>query len=522
MVILLLSSLLDSFNLVAGNITCFQIRSETIIKIKLYSMRKINYFIILLSGLVSAQTTFTLVKDIYTGAVGSVPSNLTVYNGKLYFSANSLVNGTSIGNELWESDGTEIGTKLVADIIPGSSSSSLSGLYVFNNKIYFSGSNFINGSVVTGLVQSYDETNGVQIVSSISKYSTNFTQVGNRLYYKSTNTSVTPNTQRLFYIEGNAQPAIADDNLNVNTIGFVGDKLIANAQFANAASPFLTQLFGFDGSSSSLIKAINPTTSSYPQYFTYSAALGKTFFNANGGNGAEPWMTDGTEAGTTLVKDINISSASAGSGPINFTEYQGKVYFTASDGLTSGSELWVTDGTEQGTKMLKDIVPGTTGSFPEKLTVYKDKLYFFATNASNVKYFWETDGTDAGTKALAPVASPSGLIVYNDKLYLSGRISNTDTIGAELYQVILPTETLAVPESAQKAVIYPNPTTGNVFVSNIEEGNFEVYELSGKLVQGGTFSSYRIMMTSPKGTYILKVSSAKQKNNSLSTKIIIQ
>ncbi|MDP9955454.1 ELWxxDGT repeat protein [Epilithonimonas hungarica] len=485
-------------------------------------MRKINYFIILLSGLVTAQTTFTLVKDIYPGAVGSSPSNLTIYNDKLYFSASSLVDGASIGNELWESDGTEAGTKLVADIIPGNSSSSPAALFVFNNKIYFSGSNVVNGSNVSGLLLSYDETTGVQTVSTVPKYSTSFTKVGDRLYFKSTNTSVTPNTQRLYFIEGGAQPVIADDNLNVNTIGFVGNKVIANAQFANASSPFLTQLFGFDGSTSNLIKAINPSTSSYPQYFTYSAALGKTFFNANGGNGAEPWMTDGTEAGTTIVKDINVSSGTSGSGPINFTEYNGKVYFSASDGITSGSELWVTDGTEQGTKMLKDIAPGTAGSFPEKMVVYKDKLYFFATNASNVKQLWETDGTEDGTKALASVASVSSFVTYNDKLYFSGRIGSTDTIGVELYQVNLPTGTLSISESNAKTLVYPNPTTGNVFVSNISEGNFELFDLSGKLVQSGIFNNNKIVIDRTSGTYILKVRSAGGKQAKLVTKLIIK
>jgi hypothetical protein len=48
-------------------------------------MRKINYLAFLLSGLLSAQTTFTLVKDIYPGATGSGPSNFTLYKGKLYF-----------------------------------------------------------------------------------------------------------------------------------------------------------------------------------------------------------------------------------------------------------------------------------------------------------------------------------------------------------------------------------------------------------------------------------------------------
>jgi ELWxxDGT repeat protein len=201
-------------------------------------MRKINYLAFLLSGLLSAQTTFTLVKDIYPGATGSGPSNFTLYKGKLYFSASSSVNGTSIGTELWESDGTEAGTKLVSDNIPGSSSTSPGGLFTFNDKIYFSGTNIVNGTNVSGLLLSYDDVNGIQTVSTVSKFSTNFTKVGNTLYFKATNTSVTPNTQRLYYLDSSGQSVIADDNLNVNTIGFIGNKVLANAQLANAAPVF--------------------------------------------------------------------------------------------------------------------------------------------------------------------------------------------------------------------------------------------------------------------------------------------
>ncbi|MPT31475.1 MAG: hypothetical protein E2600_07375, partial [Chryseobacterium sp.] len=76
-------------------------------------MRKINFLAILLGGLLSAQTTFTLVKDINPGTSNSSPSNFAILNGKLYFNATYSPTGSSIGTELWESDGTEDGTKLV-------------------------------------------------------------------------------------------------------------------------------------------------------------------------------------------------------------------------------------------------------------------------------------------------------------------------------------------------------------------------------------------------------------------------
>ena len=485
-------------------------------------MRKINFLAILLGGLMSAQTTFTLVKDILPGVQNSSPSNFTIYNGKLYFSASSTVNGTSIGAELWESDGTEAGTKLVSDIVPGSSSSSPGNLFTFNNKIYFSGTLPIDGTNTSGVLMSYDETDGVKLISTVSKFANNLTNFNNRLYYKATNTAVTPNTQRLFYLNSAGQAVNADDNLNVTNIGLGSNKILANAQYANSSTPFLTQLFGFDGTATSLVKIVNPSTSSFPQYITYSPALGKTLFNANGGNGGEPWITDGTEAGTVLLKDINVTNGTSGSNPNNFTEFKGKVYFTASDGLTSGTELWVTDGTEAGTKMFIDLVAGTFGSNPEKLVVVKDKLYFYATNSSNIKQIWESDGTEAGTKALATVSSSSSLVSYNDKLYAVARLSSTDAIGTELYKVNLPEESLAVSsEKNDAASIYPNPSKGEIFVTKVKAGSFELSDMTGRIVKKSSFSNSKIVTNVSAGTYLLKVMSDDSKNNFV-TKIIIK
>ena len=484
-------------------------------------MRKINFLAILLCGLMSAQTTLTLVKDIYPGVLSSAPSNFAINNGKLYFSAGSTVNGATIGTELWETDGTEAGTKLVSDIVPGNSSSSPGNTFSFNNRLYFSGTMPINGVNTSGALMSYDETEGVKLVSSVTKFSANFTKLGNTLYYKATNTAVTPNTQRLFSLNSAGQPVNVDDNLNVTNIGLGTNKILANAQFVNSSTPFLTQLFGFDGTSTSLVKNIYPTSSSYPQYFTYSLALGKTIFNANGGNGGEPWITDGTEAGTVILKDINVSNGTAGSNPNNFTEFKSKVYFSASDGLTSGTELWVTDGTEQGTKMFMDIVPGTFGSNPERFAVVKEKLYFYATNASNIKQIWETDGTEAGTKALVAVSTGSNLVSYNDKLYAIARLSSTDAIGTELYQVNLPDETLAVSEKDEIAAIYPNPSKGEVFVTNLKSGSYELSDMTGRIVKKNSFSNNKIITNASSGTYLLKVMSEDYKINFV-TKLIIR
>ena len=69
-------------------------------------------------------------------------------------------------------------------------------------------------------------------------------------------------------------------------------------------------------------------------------------------HGNELWKTDGTEEGTTMVKDIRDGSDS--SNPYGFTEFNGELYFVADDGV-HGFELWKTDGTGIGTILVADI-----------------------------------------------------------------------------------------------------------------------------------------------------------------------
>ncbi|MDT9313919.1 ELWxxDGT repeat protein, partial [Limnospira sp. Paracas R14] len=79
------------------------------------------------------QAGTVLLKDINPGTGNSSPSNFTVVNDTLYFTANDGTNGT----ELWKSDGTQAGTVLLKDINPGTGNSSPSNFTVVNDTLYF-------------------------------------------------------------------------------------------------------------------------------------------------------------------------------------------------------------------------------------------------------------------------------------------------------------------------------------------------------------------------------------------------
>src|SRR5437667_295325 len=82
--------------------------------------------------------------------------------------------------------------------------------------------------------------------------------------------------------------------------------------------------------------------------------------------GYELWVTNGTTAGTSLVKTIYSGGNAL---PQNLT-YLGnsshKVVFSATDGASQshGFELWVTNGTSAGTYLVADLNPGPSSSNP--------------------------------------------------------------------------------------------------------------------------------------------------------------
>jgi len=139
------------------------------------------------------------------------------------------------------------------------------------------------------------------------------------------------------------------------------------------------------------------------------AALGAraVFAATDAAGGTELWITDGTAAGTELVRDINPGAPS--SSPQNITSFGSRVVFTAVD-IVNGRELWITDGTGAGTTLVRDIRAGTTGSiFSGTFGV----VGTFGTVGSYVAFGvndgvsgsepWRTDGTLAGTGLLRDV-----------------------------------------------------------------------------------------------------------------------
>jgi ELWxxDGT repeat protein len=311
----------------------------------------------------------SLVKDINPGAATSDLKQWIVFNGQLFFSART----TATGLELWRSDGTTAGTVPVMDINPGLNGSSPDNFVVVNNQLIFTAQDKVQGREL---------------------WRTDGTEEGTRSL-KDIGPGLSHSNYRFLGVAGNRLFFAANDVIH-------GEELWASD--GTEAGTFLLKDI-----------ALGDTPSGPFSLTNHSGVL---FFYANDtvrniGHGTELWKSDGTAEGTVMVKDITPDRDGtyfwfSGSQPSQAAVVNGRVLFTAQDHGVSinsvyGQELWITDGTDSGTSLLKDIGPGSWSSSIRFLCTENNRLIFLADDYVHGKELWSTDGTPAGTILLRDI-----------------------------------------------------------------------------------------------------------------------
>jgi ELWxxDGT repeat protein len=298
---------------------------------------------------------------------------MTVFQGKLFFTAFESTGGT----ELWTSDGTAAGTVQVKDIYPGASSGSPAYLTPFGNQLLFSAT---DSTATTGLGRELYTTDGTGAGTVVLKDIFSGTSSSSPTNLRSANGRV------WFY---------ANDGLGAGSELWVSDGTLAGTKFVFDCYP--------------------GTGAGAPNNFT-GIAGGKVVFDAfdgtaTVGSGREIWVTDGTGAGTLLLKDILPGTLS--SSPFYHTELNGKCYFRAIDSAATGTEVWVTDGTPAGTVILKDINPGIPSGNTNPLVKIGNRIVICGDDGTTGFELWVTDGTAAGTVLVKDLrAGPLGALPW--------------------------------------------------------------------------------------------------------------
>ena len=336
-----------------------------------------------------------------TGQVANIGSSsnpgitkMVEMGDNLYFTADDGIHG----NELWKTDGTVGGTSMVVDLSPPMCST----------------------------CQNMD-SDIVELVAGDSK-----------LFFSSTvqSAGVPDFVRELFVSDGTASGTqlvmdIFDCPLSSGEITF-------NYEGVNSLLVLPGSSFGTAGQDRVVFSAFHCSLTNYVCF------------------GEEPWISDGTLAGTREMANIRIGDTpmntqdgqgvlidDVGSQPRSFFQSGDKAYFTADDN-NSGRELWKIDTSRasSGATLVKDINSGSDDSIDlETVTEFvkmNENIFFTADNGNNGIELWKTNGFGLGTTMVKDINSgfnnsnPTELTLVDNVLYFTAYDSTT--AATELFQ----------------------------------------------------------------------------------------
>ncbi len=458
-------------------------------------------------------------KELKTGFTRIFSKFISV--GKLlFFRASTAANG----DEWWVTDGTTSGTRITKDINPGPAGSDFTTKYIaYKNKLYFYAFSETIGEiggqdfwVSDGTeVGTYKITEGNYAGSVLLDYGMIIFK--DKIYFTFHDPS---NGIELWISDGTIDGTKLFKSCRQGSgsgwpqaFNILNNKLLFVAYNENDYSSHY--LWSTDGTEANTIpitkiKIIGDSSTEWIQY------KNQLYFNGLDDKlGEELFVTDGTASGTKMVKDI--SAGSSNSSPKKFTVVNNKLLFYAYDNA-NGSELWVSDGTLDGTTIVKDIYPGTKASLNyDYIYTIGNKAYFIAKTSLNNFQLIESDATTAGTKVLTPLnvgitSSPLGEGTVSNKLhnnfgalYFKANFNNDGKAIYKLGNLLLGNKTN---DFQDQFLIYPNPTKSVLNLNALDVGSIDkvvITDMTGKKVLEQNNANQVNVQNLAKGMYVLEV-----------------
>ncbi len=384
-------------------------------------------------------TTVMTLGDLSPGAADSSPGQFVDAGADVLFAATGPQ-----GREPWASDGTLGGTQILLDVNPGAGSSFPAGTVPFDGRWVFAADDGVAGREVWAT----DGTGaGTQLLHDVnaggdSSQPFSLTSVGDHLYFSARSAAV---GQELWRTDGSPGGLELVEDLASGAggsfpgiMGLAGTHLVFHAETPDEGREvWVTDVSGTDVSM--LVESIAGPIGHHPDGMASLGLGDEVVFRKVDGHGYEPWITDGTTAGTRRLADVQ-----PGIGPGGLPLDNGDVVVTADDRAffsghhpLYGHELWVADATPGSARVL-DLVPGPSPSMARPLLAFGDGVLLQALDVGGAGLqLWFSDGTEAGTVQLTALgdgedgANPRQLTLVNGRVMFT---AITPEHGRELWR----------------------------------------------------------------------------------------
>ena len=480
------------------------------------------------------------IDDARTETEGSDPKEFTYLNGNIYF----LGDDTNYDyDNLHVTDGTPEGTRQVLSF-----GTDLTQMELMGNMFY--------GTVGYELALFRADPITGEVVKILEEYPgspiTILTHAGDKLFFATEEGG-------LYSSDGTVSgEQIVRDFVSIPDIHTLGDIVLFRGLLPDGTE----ELIRSDGTLHGTINIKTLRTGSAPRAFDNPAVVldERLYFIANNGvHGNEVWATDGSGDGTFMVADLNTDDpASDTERDIrNMMVFRNELYLSAigNDGkwslykqsdrgftkvididpiiysvatedklllftdqsLTgSNTQLWITDGSAQGTHEVLDL---ETGNGMVSVAVVNEIIYFSTMEGGDL---WRTDGTTCGTfkielgsRGASPIVALNNILIfgsYDEQVGLEPHAYNTADAPDNPCVRIASSSTSS--ESMNENILpgYPNPFVNDFALrldgSPGEKARVHAFTLYGKpveTVEVEVSTEQRIGQSWPKGIYVLQV-----------------